>query len=257
MFEEFIRSCARFVSGKVLPRGIAYPILRGPLRGYRFILGALAGEGGGGSVYLGMVEPEQTVAFCNTVQQGDVIFDIGANVGYYTLLGAHLAGESGRIVSVEPMIQNICRLNRHLVLNRLNNVFLVTSACSDHVGMSVFLHGANNAVGHLDGIGDVNHSTNKMSVVSTVTIDALVDTTKLEPNMIKVDVEGAEYQVLLGAANTLTRLKPKLYLSIHSQSLYVKCNELLSTYGYDCTPLHQSGAGVGEWCYTHSSQSTT
>ncbi len=67
---------ARFVSGKVLPK-TAYPVLCGPLKGARFILGSAAGYGGGARTYFNLVEPEKTRAFMNIVGAGQVLFDIG------------------------------------------------------------------------------------------------------------------------------------------------------------------------------------
>jgi len=80
---DLVRASARFVFGKLLPRW-AYPVIRGPLKGAKFILGTLSGEGGGATVYFNMSEPEQTSAFVGALKPGQVLFDIGANVGYYT-----------------------------------------------------------------------------------------------------------------------------------------------------------------------------
>src|SRR5258708_797490 len=103
--DNLIRSTARIVFGKLMPK-LAYPVICGPLQGSRFILGTLAGEGGGSSVYFNLLEPEQTSAFVNTVKNGMVLFDIGANVGYYTILGARLVGSKGKVFSFEPLIKN-------------------------------------------------------------------------------------------------------------------------------------------------------
>src|ERR1017187_7151866 len=125
----FLHSATRFVSGRLLPR-IAYPVMRGPLAGMKFILGAPAGEGGGASVFFGTVEPEQTKVLTETLSAGDVFFDIGANIGYYSLLAGRLVGPRGVVVAVEPVVRNLSFLYRHLELNRLRNVRVIPAACS-------------------------------------------------------------------------------------------------------------------------------
>jgi hypothetical protein len=100
---EFLRKAVRVVAGRLLPR-IAYPVLRGPLKGARFVLGSLAGEGGGASVYLNQVERHQTAALVDVLRSGQIFFDIGANVGYYTVLGSRLVGVSGSVLAFEPVL---------------------------------------------------------------------------------------------------------------------------------------------------------
>ena len=91
--------------------------MRGPLKGAKFILGTLSGSGGGASVYFGMTEPEQTSAFVATLKNGQVFFDVGANVGYCTILGSRIVGSRGRVLAFEPAIRNVTYLYRHSILN--------------------------------------------------------------------------------------------------------------------------------------------
>ena len=121
----------RGLFGKVLPRW-SYPVLKGPLKGCKFILGTFAGDGGGGKVYFNMIEPEQTTAFIKTLKQGNIVFDVGANVGYYTVLGSKLVGDTGMIISLEPFVRNLAYLHQHVALNKLKNVMILPAACSDN-----------------------------------------------------------------------------------------------------------------------------
>lgn len=145
---SLIRSSARVVFGRLLPR-LAYPVTRGPLRGARFMLGTLAGKAGGSSVYFNLSEPEQTAALTNKLSDGQVLFDIGANVGYYTILGARLVGNRGKVIAVEPVIRNLVYLYQHIILNKANNVSIVSAAYSDTVSLTTFSLGQNYATGYL------------------------------------------------------------------------------------------------------------
>lgn len=226
-----LRPMARSIFGK-LPR-IAYPILFGPLRGSRFVLGSLAGTGGGTSVYFNMIEKEQTEAFTDTLSDGQVLFDIGANVGYYTLLGSRLVGLCGKVIAVEPVVRNLAYLYQHIVLNKANNVSIVTAACSDTVSLAMFSLEQNHAMGYLAyNHGERNEGKKELFLVPTVTIDAMVQQMEISPDVIKVDVEGAELSVLKGAQTTLREIRPRVFLSTHSEVLRSDCLEYLAKLGY-------------------------
>jgi FkbM family methyltransferase len=226
----FIRSCVRLVFGKLFPR-VAYPVVRGPLRGARFILGALAGEGGGATVYFNMIEAEQTSAFVKTMREGYVLFDIGANVGYYTILGARLVGSRGRVFAFEPALRNLVYLNRHVLINKASNVSIISAACSDALSLTVFESGENFATGHLIDSKNVGNSKG-ICLVPTVSVDTVVQQLGIYPDVIKADVEGAELSVLKGAHITLQQVKPQIFLSTHSEELRSACLEYLKKIGY-------------------------
>ena len=228
----FVRSCIRFVCGRLLPK-VAYPVVRGPLRGAKFILGAFAGEGGGSSVYFNMIEGEQTAAFMDILHAGHVLLDIGANAGYYTVLGARLVGAKGRVVAVEPAIRNLVYLYKHTLLNKTKNVSIIPAACSDTVSIAVFSNGENFATGHLENCHQGGNSIGRVSyLVPTVTIDMIVQRLGAFPDAIKVDVEGAEYYVLKGAHVTLREARPCIFLSTHSAELRKNCLNYLTEIGY-------------------------
>ena len=223
-----LRSIARTVFGKLLPR-VAYPVIRGPLSGARFILGALEGEGGGATVYFNMMEQEQTAAFAATVKKGDVFFDIGANVGYYTLLASRQVGREGKVVAFEPVVRNLSHLYRHLELNKASNVTVISAACSDSISLASFSSGENFAMGHIAGD---NIPKENIQIVPTVSVDAVAQKTGISPDVMKIDVEGAELAVLEGARATLLAARPKIFLSTHSDALRETCLAYLHELGY-------------------------
>ena len=242
-----IRSLGRVMFGKVLPR-MAYPVIRGPLRGARFILGSFAGDGGGGTVFFNMIETEQTAAFISMLSAGNVLFDIGANVGYYTILGARLVGSQGKVIAVEPSVRNLVYLYKHTLLNKISNVFIISAACSDTLSLATFANGENFATGSLTNHQQEETSSERVScIVPTVTVDAIVQQLGTYPDAIKVDVEGAELSVLKGAQVTLREAKPRVFLSTHSAALRENCLKYLTDLGYTIEILSQDKNNPSEF----------
>ena len=224
-----LRAAGRRLFGRVLPKGMVLPILKGPLRGTKLILGSPAGPGGGGSLYFGLYEPDETTALQHIVAPGQVFFDIGANIGYYSLLTAKLVGVQGCVVAFEPLVRNVALLSRHTQLNHANNVTIVPCACAESSGIQEFSLGDNSALGHLvvDGV-----NTAHTIIVPTIRVDEYVDRSGLEPNVMKIDVEGSELSVLKGSSLTLERCRPWVLLSTHSNELTHRCKEYLVEKAY-------------------------
>src|SRR5213080_2657866 len=132
-----LRPFGKTLFGRFMPR-IGYPVIFGPLRGSKFILGSMAGEGGGASVYFNLIEREQTESMKSELRDGDAFFDIGANVGYYTILASRKVGCRGHVVSCEPLVRNLAFLQRHVSRNKASNVTILPFACSDADGISAF-----------------------------------------------------------------------------------------------------------------------
>ena len=223
------RRALRWLSGRVLPR-VAYPVVRGPLRGRWFVLGAAGGAGGGASVYVNHVEPKKTDALLRVLKPGQVVFDVGADIGY-TLLAALRTGPGGRVFAFEPSPRNISYLHRHLVLNGATNVVVVPAACSDSSGLAMFEESVDCAEGRLAEPRAAGGDS-RLSLVATVTIDEVVRVTGRVPDVMKIDVEGAEERVLRGAARTLASMRPTLILAVHSEAARVACTTVLTPLGY-------------------------
>ena len=233
---ERLRLFARFVFGRLLPRR-PYRVVVGPLKGCKFILGSLAGEGGGASVYFGLMEPGQSAVVLEKLHTGGRFFDIGANVGYYTLLASRVVGEQGEVVAVEPLPRNLEMLRQHLNINRVENVDVAQAAVSDSSGKAFFSEGDSTATGMLEPRGGIE--------VDTITLDELSNRFG-DPDMIKIDVEGAEERVLARAEKTLMR-KPRILLSIHSDALRTNCLGALRSRGYMCMPI-EGGSAYEFYC---------
>jgi len=108
---------------KLIPGGTILPILQGNLKGKKWIVGS-SNHG----CWLGTYEFAKQRLFSETIREGSVVYDIGAHVGFYTLLASVLVGPKGKVVAFEPLPRNIYYLKKHLRLNQCKNVILVEAA---------------------------------------------------------------------------------------------------------------------------------
>lgn len=161
--------------------------------------------------------------FAKHIKPGNVILDVGANVGYYSLLAAVLTGEKGIVYSFEPDAENIIYLNKHLVLNKIKNVKVIDCAVSGKNGVASF--SGKRSKGKIDEQGS--------TIVKTITLDSFCKIEQISSiDVIKMDIEGAEYDALLGAKYILTVFKPMLFLATHGRKVQDNCITLLSSLGY-------------------------
>jgi FkbM family methyltransferase len=215
-----------------LPEGLRLPVLQGPLRGKTWLVGAHTH-----GCWLGSYEQHKQLAFARLVAPGSVVYDIGANAGFYTLLGAVAAGPSGRVVAFEPLPRNLAFLHAHVRLNALDNVTILDLAIADMPGRARFASGATAAMGALSNTGEL--------WVRTSTLDALVQSAAIPPpHVIKLDIEGGELRALQGARHVLARHSPTLLLATHEDGIHAACVELLFELGYECAPLEASSGGA-------------
>jgi FkbM family methyltransferase len=133
------------------------------------------------------------------VQQGFKVLDVGAYIGVYTLKAAKKAGCQGRVISVEPEEENFRFLQKNIQINGFNNVIPVRAALSDFEG---------NGSLYLSARGSGEHSmlskSKKEIKVPVYTVDALMRKLRIDSlDVMKIDVEGAEIQVLKGSNQML------------------------------------------------------
>ena len=222
---NFAKSCAVAVLG---PEAKPRTIIRGAASGYRICVSPTENLG----YLLGTAEPHLQRIIRKYVAPGDAVYDIGANMGYVSLSLAKLVGIRGRVIAFEPVPRNVELLRRNIEDNQLANVHLLAVAASDKCGEEVIRIAENPSTASL-----VWHRDNPAAVglvIKTVVIDDLVDMGDLpEPTFVKIDVEGAEGQVLKGMRRTVAKARP---------ILFVECSDagrettwpLLSELGYRC-----------------------
>ncbi len=233
MMHEFLGIPSTTLFGRLLrmplhlvPDGLVIRVLRGPLRGKRWITGSSAH-----GCWLGSYEHEKSRAFAAAVSPGDVVFDVGAHVGFYTLLAANLVGPTGHVVALEPVSWNLDLLKRHCRLNDCANVTAIEAAVSDRSGIAAFdSQRGRSCEGHISESGELQ--------VQIVALDELTGRGELPaPHIIKMDVEGAEFSVLTGAKKLLDRARPVIFLATHGPQVHRQCCDLLTDFGYTLSAL--------------------
>jgi FkbM family methyltransferase len=159
------------------------------------------------------------------------VLDIGANAGFYTLAFASLVGASGHVWAIEPFADNVRNLNLHLALNEVSNVTIIQCAVSNRNGIAAFKAHESNSMGKL-----VDHATSLL--VPTVSIDSLVETLMLCPDLVKLDIEGGELAALRGATGLLERRSTTWLIALDDRSKAPECLQLLIEKGYSIHEFH-------------------
>lgn len=171
------------------------------------------------------------------LETGNTFYDVGANVGCYTLLGQRRVGDTGQVVAFEPVPTNLAILRRHLELNEARNVEVIPAAVGDYDGDARFTLGHSRSTGRLASSGQ--------TTVRMVTIDAIVSEGQLRlPNVIKIDVEGAAGGCFAGAYRTLAATRPTIFLAVHDANERNICTEALSRLDYDVKIIDEL---AGNW----------
>jgi len=217
----------------LVPRDAAVSILHGPNRGKQWIVGS-----GIHRCWLGFFEPQKQKLISRAIRSDTVFYDVGANVGFYTILGSALVG-NGSVFAFEPVPRNINYLRKHIELNHLQNATVLELAVSDANGYSRFVVEETGSMGHVATDGSLE--------VQTATLDSLVEAgTILPPHGIKMDIEGGEFRALLGAQQCIRTYKPQIFLATHGQQMHEECCQLLRSWGFECQSFGLTEDGSGE-----------
>lgn len=141
---------------------------------------------------------------------------------------------TGNVIAFEPVPENIDCIKSHISENNLGNIELENFVVSDLNGLINFTIEKNNANSHIADIEISHMSTNVKKILNLqqVTLDSYMSEMDIHPNVIKIDVEGAEVKVLRGALNTLKIDKPLIIVSIHSKECYEGCMQIFNSLNY-------------------------
>jgi FkbM family methyltransferase len=148
----------------------------------------------------GVYEPFETEIVKDVVKKNDVVMDIGANIGYYTLLLAGLVGDKGKVIAFEPCPDNFVLLRKNVEINGYKNVELIQAAVSNHTGKTKL---------HLYKNDNRQHSICESEErPESIEVDAIkIDDIIKECDFIKIDIEGAEGETIQGMDNLLKKNK--------------------------------------------------
>lgn len=203
---------------RALPAGTVMRIRRGPARGMKWISGsAIHG------CWLGTYELDKQRALERFVRPGMTVYDIGAQAGFYTLFFSRLVGDAGRVYAFEPCPYEARFLVDHTRINRLENVQIIQAAVSERAGFvgMTFDRGMTQ--------NEICNSSDSNLIVPSLTLD---DSGLARPEVIKMDVEGAEFAVLNGARQMLRKARPVVFVALHGSKQRAACLEIFTELGY-------------------------
>jgi len=149
-------------------------------------------------------EPELTNWLQQHLAPGAVVIDAGAHIGYLSMVMAKFIGTGGRVYAVEPALENVDYLSRNVRANALHNVEILPVALGDQPALAAFnINSSSDSYGFFE---HPNTATLFTRAVPVMSIDSLFSQTTLPRlDLIKIDVEGAELEVIAGLRATLER----------------------------------------------------
>ena len=183
----------------------------------------------------GVFERGTTEVFKRVVKRGMTVFDIGANIGYYTLLARSLVGSEGRVFAFEPHPEAYEKLKENIKLNGYTNVIPLNKAVSNKSGRTKFyLHSDS-------GRSSLLHpeDENKWIEVETIVLDEFIEREGVTPDIIKMDIEGAEPLALEGMRKLLKTKELILFIEYEYNKKYI--SKFLEKMMFELYFITQSG----------------
>jgi FkbM family methyltransferase len=189
--------------------------------------------------------------------KGKIIFDIGAHIGFSTLTFAYCVGTKGQVVAFEPNAENFTRLQQNLQRNPAlaSQTQIYPFALAAKNGKETFVFSRNIEDGSSSGsFLQSAHTHLQKSVyeedfgfvrrqVVTKTLDSFIRSKKIVPDILKIDVEGAEASVLEGASECIRTHHPTLYIELHSVYASLQVTQFLLNEHYSLEVLHTEADG--------------
>jgi FkbM family methyltransferase len=200
----------RPLANRLLPtHPIPVTVLSGPAKGLKVVIEPHDEK----SLWTGSHEPEVLSVMGDYLKPGSVCWDVGAHIGLHALFAGRCVGPSGHVHAFEPAAVNVARLRRGIALNHATNITIHEMALSDKTGTAVLYDRGSNPLHTLiDGPRTVRGET-----VFCDTADRMAERLG-RPDLIKIDVEGAEKMVLAGARDLLSRDPPVLIVEYWTEA---------------------------------------
>jgi FkbM family methyltransferase len=225
----------------VLLRNKEVEISSGPAKGLVINVGDSAA-----AYVLGNFKAELQAFMASNLKTGNVFLDVGANVGFFSLLAARLVGPTGKVFSFEPLAENVSRLKENIRRNQFLNIEVIPHALGVRNEERTFQVSERPTWGKLESTD--SQLPDKYLFDTKVTVrrldDLLADGVLQPPHFVKIDVEGAEIEVIEGARETLLKHRPVLMIEMHGTA-----RPLLSTFttiGYYALPLESRFDNVSQ-----------
>jgi FkbM family methyltransferase len=186
--------------------------------------------------YFGMWEPYLTRWVSQRLVPGDTFIDVGANIGYFSLLASRLVGPSGRVVAIEASPKTFHQLEGNVALNHAGNIRTVNMAASDSKGVAKLFGGPESHIGLATIVEEWadTHGRSFECEVETAPLSAILQPNEIQSTrLMKIDVEGAEWSVLSGMRPLLNEGRPDLEIMVElSHEDSPKVIEMFSDAGF-------------------------
>jgi FkbM family methyltransferase len=170
---------------------------------------------------LGYLAPFEPYERYFKIRAGDVVVDVGACVEGFAIPAARKCGKRGIVIAIEPDPENVKKLRENIYLNRLNNIIVVPKAAWNRKEMVTFFHGksidSHTLIPNVKvGSRTITSSSGKSEIVLADTLSSIVSDLRIEKiNFLKIDVEGAELEVLEGSRDILANIEKVVVAAYH------------------------------------------
>jgi FkbM family methyltransferase len=191
--------------------------------------------------WLGTYEPDLQDAASHFIEPGMIIFDVGANIGYISLMTARLSAPDGRVFSFEALPANVARLEQNRALNHLEERIVIRQAAVVAASQPVtfFMHHSG-AMGKAEGSAGRNEHYEHSITVDGLALDDFVYSEKnLKPDLIKLDIEGGEGMALAGMPRILSEARPIFLIELHGEQAARQVWEQLTAHRYSLYRMHK------------------
>ena len=235
----FLSAFLRRSLNKAAPQGITETeIAGGVLTGLRMALDLHSEK----DYWLGTYEPDLQAAAQRFIRPGMTVYDVGANIGYISLMAARLNGPDGQVFAFEALPANILRLEQNLKLNGLGTRVVVQHAAvvAGSKPVTFFMHHSG-AMGKAAGsAGRDEHYEQSITVDGLALDDFVYEEKHPQPELVKLDIEGGEGMALAGMRRILKDARPIFLIELHGEQAAAQVWEQLTANGYS---LHRMRKG--------------
>lgn len=168
--------------------------------------------------FLGDYEKPEIDYLYETLKSGDIFVDIGANIGLFSLNASNIVGESGHVFGFEAYGSNHGQFEANIDVNNFQNITAEKIAISDKKNfIDILYHDKDKNIGMASAY--LKDYTSKESV-KCVSLDSYFADNKVDKvDLVKIDIEGGEYDALLGMSKIMSELKPKILIEINKETL--------------------------------------
>ena len=207
------------------------------------------------AVLTGTHEIQVQQALVRSLRAGDHVWDVGANIGYLALVASRIVGPGGRVLAIEPDPECAAAIRRNAALNGLDAIDVIEAAASSSSGVADLVVVRDRLWTRLASVGD-HHESERRVAVRTLALD---DVEGPPPALVKIDVEGAELEVLGGMTRLLREARPLVVCEMHG--LNTEFCAVMRDAGYSVSnldgpePVHEAGVNVHALCTPLSSTS--